>query len=416
VPTWPVDAPSAGCDPHEVQGDVSADALLERARTSTGLDDLGSEHFRTYLEAWCDDLAAPQLSAEGRARLAKLAVRNLETRLRVEETLQAHPEILDVRLPRIVRIAGLARSGTTLLHQLLTLGAGRRALLRWELVDPVPPPEAATYVTDPRIERVAKPLQALRGTDLERMHWVEATDPEECTWGFIDLSGLLGRGCIGAMPKWNAAIFDDTRSHSQTYAEYRRLIQLLLWRNPLPADGTLVLKCPTDNDCLPDFIGAFPEASIVQLHRDPFRTVTSSCRIQQVINQAHLADGDHPNDADYLAMVLASGAQQADALVSTWQSHPDLVTNLRYADLMADPAAAITDLEGHLDLPGCGQAGRHVVEFLERQRSGGRAAPPAEYSDFGATADLIHREPALARYIETFEIPAERERMSSPRG
>ena len=26
------------------------------------------------------------------------------------------------------------------------------------------------------------------------MHWVEATDPEECTWGFLDLSGLIGRG------------------------------------------------------------------------------------------------------------------------------------------------------------------------------------------------------------------------------
>ena len=395
--------------------EFTPDAIVERARTSTGLHDLGSEHLRGYLGAWCADLDAPVLSDAGRARLAKLAVRNIETRLRIQDTLRRHPEIVEVRLPRIVRIAGLARSGTTLLHQLLALGPARRALLRWELVEPVPPPDAATYASDPRIERVARSMQSLRGTDLERMHWVEARDPEECTWGFYDLSGILGRGCVGAMPRWADAIFDGTRDHRQTYIEYRRLVQLLLWRNPLPAGGTLVLKCPTDNDCLGDFIDVFPEAAIVQIHRDPFRTVTSSCRIQQVINQPHFAEGAKLSDADYLTRVMTRTAQQAEALVNMSQSRPDLVTNVRYADLMAQPSATVVAVEERLELPGRWAAAQRVADLLERQRRGGRAAPPAAYEDFGATPARIRGEPAFARYISTFDIPTEQERVSVPR-
>ncbi|HEU5007294.1 MAG TPA: sulfotransferase [Jatrophihabitantaceae bacterium] len=395
--------------------EFSPDAIVERARASTGLHDLGSEHVRDYLEAWCADLDAPLLSDAGRARLARLAVRNLETRLRVEDTVRRHPEILDVQLPRIVRIAGLARSGTTLLHQLLALGPARRALLRWELLEPVPPTEAPTYADDPRIDRVARSMQALRGTDLQRMHWVEATDPEECTWGFYDLSGLLGRGCLSAMPRWTEAILDSGRDHRHTYVEYRRLVQLLLWRNPLPAGGTLVLKCPTDNDCLGEFIDVFPEAAIVQIHRDPFRTVTSACRIQQVINQPFFAEGTHISDAQLLTQVRSKTAPQADALVNVSQSHPNLVTNVRYADLMAQPAATVDAVEERLGLPDRGAAANRVAGLLERQRSGGRVAPPAAYDDFGATPDRVHGEPAFARYIATFDIPAERERVSVPR-
>lgn len=394
--------------------EFSADALLDAARTSTGLDDFGSDHFREYLRGWCEDLRWPGLSPQGRDRLARIAVRNLATRLRIEDVLRRHPEITDVPLPPIVRIAGLPRSGTTLLHQLLSLGPRRRALLRWELVEPVPPPETATYASDPRIAKVAKPLDALRGTDLERMHWVEATDPEECTWGFYDLSGLLGRGCVTVMPRWEALLFDRAPRHRETYLEYRRLVQLLLWRNPLPPGGTLILKCPTDNDCQPEFLEAFPHALIVQLHRDPFRTVTSACRIQQVINAGQVVSEDTITGRAYVARTLAGQAGQADGLVAASSGYPGVVSNVRYCDLMADPAAVVRDLEQRLNLPGAEESSELVSEFLERQRRGARANPPADYGNFGATPEMVRGEPSMKRYIETFDIPAEWERVTAP--
>jgi hypothetical protein len=60
---------------------------------------------------------------------------------------------------------GFPRSGTTFLHNLMALHPEARALLRWELVHPVPPPEALTHATDPRIERTQRALTVLRGTE-----------------------------------------------------------------------------------------------------------------------------------------------------------------------------------------------------------------------------------------------------------
>jgi hypothetical protein len=77
---------------------------------------------------------------------------------------------------------------------------GSRALLRWELMDPTPPPEGASYLTDPRIARLQQSIEPLRGGVLERMHRVNADEPEECTWGYWDCPGPLGRGCGPSMP------------------------------------------------------------------------------------------------------------------------------------------------------------------------------------------------------------------------
>jgi hypothetical protein len=77
-----------------------------------------------------------------------------------------------------------------------------RALLRWELVRPTPPPEAATYATDPRIAATQKTIDGLKGSLLEQMHWVNADDPEECIFGFYNTSGILGAAPAFAMQDW----------------------------------------------------------------------------------------------------------------------------------------------------------------------------------------------------------------------
>ena len=69
-------------------------------------------------------------------------------------------------------------------------------------MEPLPPPSLETYKTDPRIEKVQASIEPLRGSLLERMHWVNADEPDENAWGFIDCTGLLGRGIGPIMPTW----------------------------------------------------------------------------------------------------------------------------------------------------------------------------------------------------------------------
>lgn len=103
---------------------------------------------------------------------------DVSRRLVVIDTIRNVPEILEVEIPPIVYITGLERSGTTILHNLLALHPQLRPLLRWELMDPVPPPTTATYASDPRIAAVQTSIEPLRGSLLEHLHWADADQPE----------------------------------------------------------------------------------------------------------------------------------------------------------------------------------------------------------------------------------------------
>ena len=52
-----------------------------------------------------------------------------------------------------VFIIGFPRTGTTILHDILAQDPDSRAPLTWETMFPSPPPDAATFYTDPRIAR-----------------------------------------------------------------------------------------------------------------------------------------------------------------------------------------------------------------------------------------------------------------------
>ena len=84
-------------------------------------------------------------------------------------------------MPPIV-IVGQGRTGTTILYDLLAQDPATRVPLTWEVDRPCPPPETATYDTDPRIDEVDA---TLAGIDLvlpgfRAMHPMGARLAQEC--------------------------------------------------------------------------------------------------------------------------------------------------------------------------------------------------------------------------------------------
>src|SRR5699024_6807070 len=74
------------------------------------------------------------------------------TRLRLEDLIRRHPEILDIEIARPIIVAGLPRPGTTYLLNLISADSRLRSLPWWEAIAPVPSPEdaAAPGQPDPR--------------------------------------------------------------------------------------------------------------------------------------------------------------------------------------------------------------------------------------------------------------------------
>jgi hypothetical protein len=388
---------------------TTEERLLGAAAEHTGLDDFGDDWFRGPLAAWAADLDDGVLTDAGRRFFTALAVQDLARRLRVLDVLRQNPEIDDVPIPPIVYITGLARSGTTLLHNLLALHDRARPMLRWELMEPVPPPEAATYRTDPRIAKVQASIDKRRGSDLERMHWVDATDPEECTWAFIDFVSLLAGAASASMPRWGA-VFQNA-SQAPAYRSYRRILQLLLWKNPPPEGGFLVLKAPQTAPHIDDFAMVFPEARFVVTDRDPYRTLQSTVTLLAGLH-APFIDPASSLSQRLLDQNLQFTARSLEAIARYDAAARHPAVHVPYPALIADPVAQAIEVFEHLPHPPDGSLGAKIEAFLAAQKAGARLAPPSKLHDIAVSSDIVRSHPGIADYCELHRIGRETRRLT----
>jgi hypothetical protein len=386
-------------------------ALKREAVKRTGFDDFGDSLFEEPLAAWVNDLSSPKLDDFGRQFLRRLALRDLCRRLKVLAFLAEHPQISEVEIPPIIQIMGAPRTGSTLLHNLMAPHSLCRSFLRWELMEPLPPPSLETYKTDPRIAKVQASIEPLRGSMLERMHWVNADEPDENAWAFIDCTGLLGRGIAPIMPTW--ATWLENNDHSSTFHDYRKLVQLLIWKYPQPRGGHLMLKCVLTAARIKSFANVFPEANFILMHRDPFRILISSCTAAQSIYKPFIGEQPDPlqEDGSSRQSILKVQKMTHRALVDFAKAEPTKVTNVQYADLMSDAVLTTRSAYESIGMEAPKELDKSIIEHLEQQRSGKRAAPPKSYESFGYDEDTVWADSTVAQYCEFFGVQRERSRL-----
>ncbi len=387
-------------------------SIKQEATERTNLNDFGDPTYEAPLAAWVNDMKNGNINDFGYDFLRRLAVKDLCKRLKIHACLNENPKILDVEIPPVVFITGAARTGSTLLHNLMATHPLCRTLARWELMVPTPPPTTGTYGNDPRIAKLQTSMEPLRGTMLEHLHWVNAHEPEENAWGFFNCTGLLGRGISPLMPTWAKWIEDnDLRP---TYREFRKLVQILLWKCPPPEGGHLLLKCVMTTARVHDFAEVFPEASMVFTHRDPFRCLVSGCAVGATIYEAFLQEQPGPLHDDGVLGQTALQSQNAvfQALSGLAKSGQSKVTNVRYADLMNDAVLTTRTAYQGIGMEPPDNLEKLVLGYLEDQRSGKRAKPPKKMDPFGYSADAVWNDETVAEYCEFFGLQHERTRLT----
>jgi hypothetical protein len=186
-------------------------------------------------------------------------------------------------VPRPVFIVGLPRTGTTALHHLLNQDPGNRTLRLWEAQSPVPPPETATYRSDPRIAERAAGVALTEDfmPGFLRTHLIDAEEPDECYM-------LLNREFLSVeysamfhIPSYANWLYAH-RCQRDAYRSHRRQLQLLQYRHP----GHWVLKAPFHQLGLRQILRFYPDAIIVQTHRAPMAFVASGCSFSELLRRS----------------------------------------------------------------------------------------------------------------------------------
>jgi Sulfotransferase family len=251
-------------------------AVLDAARAHTGLSDFGDEDFHEPLDVLCRALVEQaELSDAGQVLGFEMLKRLAGNRLRLEELIHRHPEIVDVEICRPLFIVGVPRSGTTHLLNLIASDPGMRSMRYWESLEPVPRSmrRGSEVEVSARLA-VAVEACALMDTVIPHLRAMHEMTPEhvheDAELLGMTFSTMLFEFFAAPLPAYR----DWLRSHDQTFA-YRylkRALQAMQW---LRGGTRWVLKTPSHLEHLRRLTSVFPDGRFVFTHRDPVPICTS---------------------------------------------------------------------------------------------------------------------------------------------
>jgi hypothetical protein len=379
---------------------LDAEKIMRKAQKKTGLTDFGENSFREPLEILCNHSRNGRpLSAFGRLMAVDNILYRLMNRLKIEAELKAHPEILDEKIERPIIIAGLARTGTTLLQRLLDQDPANRSPRNWEMNDPVPPPEPSTYETDPRIktDRRRWGLLSYGLPVFNAIHEVGANLPDECLSLMANdfVSGWFVIGTDSDYLPWY--LETDLK---KAYRLHKRQLQLLQWKFP---PVRWVLKSPWHLCGLDDMISAYPGARVIQTHRDPLQALPSVA--SYMLNFRSLCYNQVDPKAigeewlDLTTLWFQRGMAAREKLERRKDS-PAVFQDVYYAKLVADPIGTVEKLYHAFGMDLTGEAEIRMKRYLKNNPKDKHGSHIYSLAQFGLDRETVWKR--FAPYYERF--------------
>jgi hypothetical protein len=320
--------------------------LLKTAERQTGLRDWGDARFHDYLCAMLNSvIEAGKLSFFGRFAVRQFWVENLSTRLRIIEVLKRFPVIQTQPVQRPIFITGWYRSGTTYLHDLLASHPGLRAPLLWELRHPCPTldPQSADPRRQIRKVRVESRFHRWLAPGFNDIHPMAAEKAEECLH-------LFEKACAGT----TAFVISEAKSFAwwlleqgldQGYQFFKIQLQLLDWLRP---GRRWVLKWPYHRWHLDTLFKTFPDADVIDIHRDPREAIPSVCSLAAAARAPFCEQIDTKGLGHFWLDYCEEGLKRSKNTRNV--SGNDHIMDIRYPDLIQNPASVLSDIQKFLKL------------------------------------------------------------------
>ena len=377
---------------------LDPDRLLARAEDLAGCDVWGEPEPRTPLSHLVQDLereAGLHLPGKIAARFDLL--RMLTHRLRIEAAFVRDPGLLAAPITRPLFVVGMPRSGTTALHGLLARDPSRRAPSTWEVLYPIPRKAPTSADANRRRARVARqlPWMDAMSPGFQRGHALEAGEPQECVNITAHSMESFQFQSMYRVPGYQAWL--EPRSGVARYRYHRRFLQYLQRFDETPRRW--VLKAPAHLFDLGALLEVYPDAAIVQTHREPFEVVSSLASLTVNLRSA-FSDAVDPFAAGRELMDRWAGALQnsldfRDRLPDQSNFH-----DLRYADFMADTTGAIEGIYRYFDLPWSDEFARRLRIYLDERPQHRFGVHRHRLEDFGIAPDEV--DARLAAYRDRF--------------
>ena len=370
--------------------------LMAEAAASTGLGDFGDtrfvEGFQTLLRAYDDEA---RLNAFGSMAVRQELSGILCARLSLIEEWKQHAPALTAPVRRPLFVLGLPRTGTSALHDLLAEDPRHQVLEYFMAASPRPRTPGRVAADDPRLVAARLELDGMYSLDpgLRALHDMRADGPEECRHLFRHNFTDDTFDSMAVVPSYTA--WFRSQSMAPAYDWHRKALALVQSTAP---DLRWVLKYPAHLRNLAELFRVYPDACVVQTHRDPLEVLPSLCTLVFRLRSLY---SDHVDPHAVGRWQLDMWAHILEQSMAFRRQHDaGQFHDVFFADFQRNPVASIRSIHSHF--------GDALDEAsADRIRAYRAAHPPGRYGrqvyrleDFGLTEGMVRER--YAGYREAF--------------
>lgn len=319
-----------------------------------------------------------RLNGFGTVMLQTLIGRYLKQRLLLERWRETHSEVAGQKIARPLFIAGLPRTGTTFLHQLLSCDDQFRAPRTFEIDRPVPPPAEDAIHCDRRVRDIQRGIDVIHRIvpHFKAIHPLGASLPDECQQITSYQFSSIGYQHILEVPsfrKWLLAhdFTEDLHFHYRFLQHMQSAWGRQHW----------LLKSPAHIQYLPTLLKVYPDAMVIHTHRKPEDVMASTASLSWTMQSVF---SDHTDKA-------LCGNRQLDFFRKTLKicladretiGNSKAIFDLNYAAFIEDPMAMVKSIYQFFDLPLCNKAESRMLGFIannQQHQHGGHRYTAQEF-------------------------------------
>ena len=374
--------------------------LVAEAKRKTGLNDFDGEYAIEALQVLVASInEEARLTPIGRLIQGRRLLNALITRLKIRDFLSKNQQGSDRPLNQVVLIAGLQRTGTTLLQRLIASHPQFRGMTAAAAFDPVA--AASDRAKDIRAAnrqaRLYEDALSYLAPDFRKIHPVEVSAPEEDVL-LLDLNFMSqAPEAMMRVPSYSGWL--EQQDHGPAYAHFRMTLEMLQASDP---QKHWVLKSPHHLEYLDLVLKHFPDATIIQTHRDPRRTIPSFC---SMVAHSFGIFSDHIDTNEIAAHWVRKVKRMLQKSYEVRASNPDRFYDISYYDLTEHPLDVLVGLWKRMGIEFGEAERRSAAQCLDENPKDRFGKHEYQLSDFKLDVCAIDRE--FGSYRATFDIPVE---------
>lgn len=381
---------------------MSPHHMMDMVIKKSGLSDWGEENFQEPMQIFIESLEKEaHLDFLGRLILSRNIFGVLYNRLCIQDEIKNNQNILREEIKRPLFIVSLGRTGTTLLHNLLCLDPSIRYLHMWEGHTPSLHPKLRIKNIDNRKQAAKRMIWLIEHffPEFSLSHLMSEDGPDECVTLFLHtfVNGIFES--VAHVPTYINWLKDQDKLPAYLY--FRKMLQLLQWHS---RGDHWVLKSPMHLASLDVLLKAFPDACIVQTHRDPIKVIPSLCSFSAIVNQTLSSDKiSYKYIIDHVPNLWANWLEKAMDVRKA--SNKSQFYDVQYKDIMKDTTRTVKKIYDYFGYHYDSSMGSRITQWLANNEQHKKGVHSYTAEQFGLNASEIRKR--YSRYIKEYDIPQE---------